>query len=254
VLLAEGQTEAAQRDLRRALDLWREVDAPYEASRTRVLIARAARAARDEDTARLELGAAKATFERIGARRDARNAAVQLGEDGAPANDDAHVTRTFVFTDIVNSTSLIGVIGDDAWRDVIRWHDDTLRSIVAEHGGEEIRHQGDGLVISFGTSGAALECAIAIQRRLADHRKTHGFAPGVRIGVHRTDAIQRGLDYAGVGVHQAARVAALARDGEIVVTRATLDAIERPIVAGDPRTVELKGIAAPVEVLSVTWR
>jgi class 3 adenylate cyclase len=255
VLLAEGQIEPAQRELRRALDLWQEVDAPYEASRTRMLLAKAARAAGDEDGARLELGAAKATFERIGARRDARAAAAALGESEAtPAPDEAHVTRTFLFTDIVNSTSLIGVIGDDAWRDVIRWHDDALRSVIAEHGGEEIRHQGDGLVVSFASPDAAISCAVAIQRRLADHRKAHGFAPPVRIGIHRTDAIQRGLDYAGVGVHEAARVGALAREGEILVTRATFDASERGFAAGESRTVELKGIATPVEVLAVAWK
>ena len=255
VLLAEGQIEAAQRELRRALDLWQEVDAPYEASRTRLLIASAARAAGDEDTARLELGAAKATFERIGARRDARTAAAALGEtEAAPAPDEAHVTRTFLFTDIVNSTSLIGVIGDDAWRDLIRWHDDALRKCVAEHGGEEIRHQGDGLVVSFATPDEALSCAVDIQRKLADHRKAHGFAPPVRIGIHRTDAIQRGLDYAGVGVHEAARVGALAREGEIVVTRVTLDASKRSFTASEPRTVELKGIATPVDVLTVAWK
>ena len=255
VLLADGDIKAAPRELRRALELWQEVDAPYEASRTRMLIARAARAAGDEDTARLELGAAKATFERIGARRDARSAAAELGETEAmPAPDEAHVTRTFLFSDIVNSTALIGVIGDDAWRDLIRWHDDSLRRCVAEHSGEEIRHQGDGLVVAFASPDQAVSCAVAIQRKLADHRKTHGFAPPVRIGIHRTDAIPRGLDYAGVGVHEAARVGALAREGEILVTRATLDGSKTSFSAGEPRTVELKGIAMPVEVLTVAWK
>jgi class 3 adenylate cyclase len=220
-----------------------------------MLLARAARASGDEDGARLELGAAKATFERIGARLDARAAAAELGDtEAAPGPNEAHVTRTFLFTDIVNSTSLIGVIGDDAWRDLIRWHDDSLRSCIAEHGGEEIRHQGDGLVVSFGTPEQALKCAVAIQRKLADHRRTHGFAPPVRMGVHQTDAIQRGLDYAGVGVHEAARVGALAGAGQILVSRATLDASKTPFSASEPRTVELKGIATPVEVLTVAWK
>jgi class 3 adenylate cyclase len=159
-----------------------------------------------------------------------------------------------MFTDIVSSTSLIGVIGDEAWQDVIRWHDDTLRAVIAEHGGEEIRHQGDGLVVAFDDAGRAIQCAIAIQRRLADHRRAHGFAPAVRIGVHLAEATRRGLDYAGVGVHEAARVGALAGDGEILVTRAALDASAGDVATGAPRTVELKGIADPVEVLPVAWR
>ena len=255
LLIAEGDASAALREVRDGLQLWQELDAPYEASRARVLIADAARATGDEDTARLELGAAKATFERIGARADARAAAAALGDTGATdASSQAHVTRTFLFTDIVNSTSLVGAIGDDAWRDLIRWHDDALRSVIAKHGGEEIRHQGDGLVVSFATPDAALECAVGIQRRLAEHRKAHGFAPGVRIGVHQAEAIQRGLDYAGVGIHEAARVSALAAEGQILVSRSTLDASTRPYQSSDPRTVDLKGIAQPVELVTVAWR
>jgi class 3 adenylate cyclase len=256
LLLAEGEREPAERELRQSLELWQELDAPYEAAQTRVLIARARRASDDEDGALLELGAAKATFERIGARRDARAAAVELGQDtetpAAPSG--ARVTRTFLFTDIVGSTSLISVIGDEAWQDLIRWHDDALRVVIAEHSGEEIRHQGDGFVVSFADPERAIACAIAIQRRLAEHRRAHGFAPSVRIGIHRTEATQRGLDYAGVGVHEAARVGALAAEGEILVTRATFDAGASAYQTGEPRTVELKGIDEPVDVLPVIWR
>ena len=254
--VAEGDPPAAEHALRSALELWQKLDAPYEAAQTRVLLARAARAAGDEERARLEFGAAKAIFERIGARRDARIIATDIGEqpEGAAPSETARVTRTFLFTDIVDSTKLIGVIGDEAWQDVIRWHDDALRAIIAEHGGEEIRHQGDGLVVSFDDPARALEAAIAIQRRLAEHRRTHGFAPAVRIGVHQTEATPRGLDYSGVGVHEAARVGALAGAGEIVVTRSTIDESKRTFTTTGARTVELKGIAEPVEVLSVSWR
>jgi len=214
----------------------------------------AARAQGDEETAKLELASAKSTLERIGARRDARIAAEALGDAPAVAAGDARATRTFLFTDIVNSTKLIGVIGDDAWADLIRWHDDTLRSVIAEHGGEEIRHQGDGLVVSFDDPGRALDCAIAIQQRLADHRRAHGFAPAVRVGVHEAQATRRGLDYAGAGIHEAARVGALAGEGEILVTRATLDASRRSVATGEARTASLKGIVEPVEVVPVVWR
>jgi class 3 adenylate cyclase len=257
LLLAEGDAEAAQRELRLGLQLWQELDAPYEAAQARLHIARACRVSGDEDAARLELNAAKTTFERIGAQRDARAAAALLGEGAetsVPASPAPRVARTFFFTDIVGSTNLIGVIGDAAWQDLIRWHDDTLRAVIAEHGGEEIRHQGDGLVVAFDDPARAIDCAIAIQRRLAEHRRAHGFAPAVRIGLHRAEATKRGLDYAGVGVHAAARVGALAGDGEILVTRATLDASARACATGDARTVQLKGIVEPVEVLPIAWR
>ncbi|HEY6958745.1 MAG TPA: adenylate/guanylate cyclase domain-containing protein [Candidatus Limnocylindria bacterium] len=254
LLLADGDADAARRTLGEALALWQELDAPYEAARTRMLVADAARASGDEDAWRLELETAKATFERIGARRDARVVAERLGGVAITSGGEPRVTRTFLFTDIVASTSLLSVIGDDAWRDLIAWHDETLRAIVAKHGGEEIRHQGDGLVVAFDDPSEAIECAIAIQRRLADHRKAHGFAPAVRIGVHRAETLQRGLDYAGVGIHEAARVGALAKDGEILVTRATLHLTRSPFATADPRTVTAKGISEPLEVVSVVWR
>ena len=254
VLLAEGDAAAAEKELRRGLEAWQKIEAPYESARVRMLIAAAARAQGDEETAKLELASAKAALERIGARRDARIAAEALGESQAVTAGEARATRTFLFTDIVNSTKLIGVIGDDAWADLIRWHDDALRSVIAEHGGEEIRHQGDGLVVSFDDAGRALDCAIAIQRRLADHRRAHGFAPAVRVGVHEAEVTRRGLDYAGSGIHEAARVGALAGEGEILVTRATLDTSARDLATGEPRSVSLKGIAEPVELVPLIWR
>jgi class 3 adenylate cyclase len=254
LLLAEADATGALRELSDALARWQELDAPYEAARTRVLIAEAARVAGDEDSWRLELETAKATFERIGARRDARLAAERLGGAVVSPAIEPRVTRTFLFTDIVSSTSLIGVIGDDAWRDLIAWHDATLRGIVAEHRGEEIRHQGDGLVVAFDEPAPAIECAIAIQRRLADHRHAHGFAPAVRIGVHRADALRRGLDYAGVGIHEAARVGAFAKEAEIVATRETVDAAGGSFATAEPRTVNAKGISEPLEIVSVVWR
>ncbi|HKW77777.1 MAG TPA: adenylate/guanylate cyclase domain-containing protein, partial [Candidatus Limnocylindria bacterium] len=193
-------------------------------------------------------------FERIGARRDARAAADLLGEESETSQAAPRVTRTFLFSDIVGSTKLAAAIGDDAWKDLIRWHDDALRMVIAAHQGEEIRHQGDGFVVCFVGPASAIECAIAIQQRLAEHRRQHGFAPTVRIGIHEADAHQRGLDYAGVGVHEAARVGAVAEAGEILVTRATLDASGRDWAIGSERTVELKGIEGAVTVVPIAWR
>lgn len=254
VLLADGEAEEAHRATRRAIDLWTQVDAPYEVARARMLRAASARALGDEDDAQLELAAAKTTFERIGARRDARLATEALGGISARAADAPPVSRTFLFTDIVGSTQLVSLIGDEPWKDLIRWHDDVLRAVIAEHGGAEIRHQGDGFAVAFDSPTAAIECAIAIQRRLAEHRHTHGFAPAVRIGVHSADTYQRGLDYAGVGIHEAARVGALAEGGEILVTRPTLDDAGRTFATGSSRQVELKGIAGAVEVVPIVWR
>jgi class 3 adenylate cyclase len=250
VLLARGEPSAVAR-LRDALRLWQEIDAPYEAARTRERLGLAYRAGADEHAAALELEAARAAFERLGAARDLRRVADALGrEPSAPKR----VTRTFMFTDIVGSTSLIETLGDDAWNDLRRWHDHVLRAAFAAHGGEEVDHAGDGFFVAFPDASDALECAVAIQRLLAEHRRTSGFAPRVRIGVHADAATQAGADYQGLGVHAAARIGALAEGEEVLATEGTVAASGGEWPAGEPREVELKGITGKVRVVAVAWR
>jgi DNA-binding NarL/FixJ family response regulator len=70
VLLADGKAQASLTELRQAWSIWCELDAPYEAARVRILIAQACRELKDEENARLELVAARQTFERLGATKD----------------------------------------------------------------------------------------------------------------------------------------------------------------------------------------
>ena len=93
-----------------------------------------------------------------------------------------------MFTDIVGSTALVEAIGDEAWHDLLRWHDEALRRCFATSDGEEVHRTGDGFFVAFSDAHSALGCAVAIQRTLADHRRDHGFAPGVRVGIHSAEA------------------------------------------------------------------
>jgi class 3 adenylate cyclase len=163
------------------------------------------------------------------------------------------VMKTFMFTDIVGSTALAETLGDEAWSDLLRWHDETLRGLFAANGGDEISATGDGFFVDFESPEAAVGCAVAIQRRLAEQRRRHGFAPQVRIGVHASEAAQVGRNFRGLGVHEASRIADLAAAGEIVVSAATVGT-SLPYPVSDQRAVELKGISEPVEVVTVDWR
>jgi class 3 adenylate cyclase len=253
IALLENDADAAVRGLRRASQLWREVGAPYEAAATSLLLAEAHLAEGDRDAAELELRSAQATFERLGARPDERRAAASLerlaSRDGAP-----RAVRTFMFTDVVGSTALIEAIGDEAWERLKRWHDDTLRSCFAEHGGEEVDDAGDGFFIAFADSRSALTCAVSVQRRLAEHRHDHGFAPEVRIGLHTTEATRSVEGYLGGGVHAAARIGALATGGEILASAETVQGAPADVSVSDPRAASLKGFAEPVSVVSIDWR
>lgn len=163
------------------------------------------------------------------------------------------VMKTFLVTDIVKSTNLAEAIGDAAWTNVLRWHDQVLRELFAAFQGEEISSTGDGFLTGFDSPEGAVACAVAIQRRLAEHRREHGFAPEVRIGLHASEAARVGAGYQGVGVHEAARIGALGGAGQIVASRGTIVS-GAAVGVSNPRSVMLKGISAPMEVVDVDWR
>jgi class 3 adenylate cyclase len=254
VRLEQGDPEGALSDLRRASQGWQEVGAPYETAEVRVLLGKAYRAIGNGEAALMELRAARTTFERLGAQWAAERTGELLGELASSGERPEQVRRAFMFTDIVKSTDLVGVIGDEAWQDLLTWHDQTLRSLFASHGGAVAHHTGDGFFVAFEDSRSALRCAVAVQRRLAEHRRAHGFAPLVRIGVHAAEATRRGQDYGGGEVHKAARIAALAGGGEILASGDTVADVGKEFKVSEPRDVAVKGVADPVQVARIEWR
>jgi class 3 adenylate cyclase len=242
IRLAERDWDGAAAALRAARETWNRVGAPYEAAHARMLLALAYRGEGDEDGATEELTAAKTTFERLGAVLDLQRVAELLGESAAQ--------RTFMFTDIVGSTRFLEVIGEEKWRKLLAWHDRTLRELIEEAGGEVIKQTGDGYFAAFQTPATAVEAAARIQRALDEHEP---LAPDVRIGLHTGGAFHKDDDdYAGQGVHMAARIGALARGGEILVSRDSLDGGSR-FRLSEPRSETLKGFEEPVELVAVDW-
>ena len=255
VAIAQGDLESAISLLRSGIRLWQEVDAPFEGALARLDLGRAYVAIGDRATAALELDAARATFEQLGARPDLLRAE-RLIEDSVPGDAVVETTRqerTFMFTDICRSTDLMEAMGDEAWEVLLQWHDRTLRSLFAQHSGEEIKHSGDGFFIAFPAPSDAAECAVAVQRALDEHRRTAGFAPQVRIGFHQGKARRRGSDYFGRGVNIAARIGAEGEAGQILASSETLSACGDGYHTSELRTVRLKGISEPVEIVSVDW-
>jgi len=258
LLLGEKRSAEASPVLGQSWRLWQTSDLPYEAAKARLRYAEALAAEGDEATARRDLRAARSTFERLGATTEIRRIDELLGTDGAGASV-AHashkVTRTFMFTDIVTSTDLVGLIGDDAWSELLSWHDRELRDAFGKHHGVVIDHTGDGFFVAFERADEAIDAAVEVQRRLHRHRRDHGFAPWVRIGLHTAEAIHEGGNYRGQGVHVAARVGAAATREEVLVSQATVDAVKAiKFTLSEPRAVQLKGVSVPVQVSSVEWR
>ena len=245
IKLAENDPAGAAACLRHARDEWQRVGAPYETARARMLLGAALRRQGDEHGALTELEAALGMFERVGARLDVARAKELLGR--------ADFRRTFLFTDIVDSTKLLETLGADKWKRLLARHNELLRERIVDNGGEVIKQTGDGFFASFENPKAAVDAAVAIQRALA----AEIVAPDVRIGAHTGDAFTTDgntRDFGGPGVHAAARIGAAAGRAEILVSSEMLDGIASSFRLSEPRVEALKGLEEPVEVVSVDWR
>ena len=156
---------------------------------------------------------------------------------------DSEGTVTIVFTDIVESTVVLGRLGDHAWLDLLRRHNAIVEQTTAAHGGTVVETQGDGSMLAFPSARRAVGCAQAIQRAVG--RAFADVSPpiAVRIGVHTGDALHEGDHFFGTTVHYAARVAGQALGGEVLVSNVVHDLVAGPgIDFHESREVELKGL------------
>jgi class 3 adenylate cyclase len=135
-------------------------------------------------------------------------------------------TVTLLFSDIEGSSRLNERLGDERWLELLGAHNMIVRAQVDEHGGHEVKSQGDGFMIAFPTARQAVTCAIDVQRALLRRAAAGDFPIRVRIGMHTGEAIHRQGDFFGRSVILAARIADHAQGGEIL-----LSALTRELVA-----------------------
>ncbi len=157
-----------------------------------------------------------------------------------------------LFSDIENSTALNERIGDRAWAWLIGRHDKLMRKLVNEHSGHVVKSQGDGFMVAFAHPVEAMRCAIAVQHALCRGvNRMRNRNIRVRIGIHMGKSVQRGDDLFGRNVAMAARVAAEAAGGEILVSESVHDAVGDDFAFGAVREVELKGFSGTHRVFPV---
>lgn len=172
-----------------------------------------------------------------------RWAAEQRTEIGRMAADDGSVT--IMFSDIEGSTALNASLGDARWVRVLAAHDELVETYVEKYRGLIVKTQGDGHMVVFTTPDLALHAAWDIQRAFGakwNHSRELRRTPvKVRIGLHTGTAIERGGDYLGQNVALAARVAAQAEGGEILVTDDVAEACADDFELTSAGSVELKG-------------
>jgi class 3 adenylate cyclase/ketosteroid isomerase-like protein len=153
-------------------------------------------------------------------------------------------TVTIVFTDIVGSTELTTTLGDQAWLDVLRAHNEIVTGATAAAEGMVVKGQGDGFMLAFRSARRALTAARAIQRGIGTTFDDPGSPIRIRVGVHTGEILREADDFFGQAVNYAARVAAAAGGDEIVVSSLVRDLVGSAEFAfGEPREVEFKGFA-----------
>jgi class 3 adenylate cyclase len=158
----------------------------------------------------------------------------------------ARLLATVLLSDIVGSTEQATELGDRAWKQRLELHDRAVDRQLARFGGHLVKRTGDGVLATFDGPARAVQCATAIR----DAVRQLGF--DVRVGVHTGEIEVRGDDIAGMAVHIAARVSALAGPGEVLVSRTVTD-----LVAGseirfvDRGEHDLKGVPGTRQLFAV---
>ncbi len=147
------------------------------------------------------------------------------------AAEPDRVLATVLITDVVQSTGTAAELGDQHWRQLLESHNDLVRSQLVRFRGREVTTTGDGFVATFDGPARAIQCAQEIVRQ------ARSLGMEVRAGVHTGEVEKLGTDIAGIAVHIAARIAAQAGAGEVLVSTTVRD-----LVAGSGLEFEDRGV------------
>ena len=149
-------------------------------------------------------------------------------------------TLTFLFTDIEGSTSLVRRLGEARYADALDEHHRIIREALGAHDGREISTQGDSFFATFTSTRAGVAAALEIQRSLARHPWPEGATLKVRMGLHTGEAEEASTGLLGYEVHRAARIAAVAHGGQVLLSSAAAGLVEDSL----PADVALRDLGA----------
>jgi class 3 adenylate cyclase len=163
-------------------------------------------------------------------------------------------TITILFTDVEGSSELVRDLGEKRAQKLLRRHDGIVREVLKEYGGTEVERAGDSFMLAFTTARMAIACAVELQHRLAAERKKDPETPTVRMGMDTGEVIPEEMGYFGSTVFRAARIADLARGGQIFTSEATrvlAATTTPPIDFADAGPRELKGLGGTHRIFEI---
>ena len=165
-------------------------------------------------------------------------------------------TVTVLFTDVEGSTDLTTRRGDETTQDVLRAQRDLVRQQVERYSGHEVKSMGDGFMVAFASARRGVACAVDIQKAFAAHNQEQAEeAISVRIGLNTGESIEEAGDYFGTAVTLAARIAARAQGGQVLVSEVvrTVGGSLAGVEFRDAGRKQLKGIKGRQRVYEVVW-
>ena len=186
---------------------------------------------------------------------------IEVESKPAPAPAPAADVYTILFTDIEGSTELTQRLGDAKAQEVVHAHDQIVRDALRAHGGDEIKHTGDGIMASFSSSSGAISSAVAIQQAVAAHVEKHPDMPlSIYIGLNAGEPVAEAgpdgrADLFGTAVQLASRICDKAGPGEILVSNVVRElAAGKGFLFSDRGESELRGFEDPVRLYEVSWK
>lgn len=163
--------------------------------------------------------------------------------------------RTILFTDMEGSTALTQRLGDARALSVMKTHDKIVREALKTHDGSEVDHAGDGIMASFTSVVRSIECAIAIQRRIAEHNATAEVPFRVRMGLSAGEPVTEDDRLFGAAIQLAARTCACADGSQIFVSNVVRElCLGKEFIFEDRGPFPLKGFDEPVQLFEVGWQ
>jgi class 3 adenylate cyclase len=162
--------------------------------------------------------------------------------------------RAVLFTDIVDSTALTQLLGDEASMVMVHEHDRIVRDSLGRFGGREVKHTGDGIMASFSSASAAVEAAIEVQRAYTQRNESAERPIDLRIGISAGEPVVEGDDLFGATVQLAARLCSHCPPGRITVSIAVRElCVGKRLEFGDGGALSLKGFPEPMQCYDVGW-
>ncbi|HLC28411.1 MAG TPA: AAA family ATPase [Dehalococcoidia bacterium] len=188
-----------------------------------------------------------------------RGPVVRALRPAAPAHDASQAAQrrllVVMFTDMVGSTAATQRLGDAAAQDVLRTHNAAIEVSLKNHAGTKVKHTGDGIMASFASASAAIECAIDVQRTFSEYNRHAEYEPiHLRMGLNAGEPVAEDEDLFGTTVQAAARIAGRARPGQILVSDVVRQlASGKGFAFADCGRAALKGFPERFRLYEVTW-